>query len=132
MAYLSKGRDFKINNGKLVSFWLDTWLGDKPLCRAYRILYEVCLNQNSSVYDVKHEEWVIQFKVRLPLIIKEQWYELASKLNSISPNDSNHRVVCKWTANKQFTVKSVYSQLTNKMKMVLLIRSYGSKKFLNK
>jgi hypothetical protein len=27
------GREYKANNGKNVSFWLDTWLGDKPLSK---------------------------------------------------------------------------------------------------
>jgi hypothetical protein len=36
-----KGRVFKVNNGKLVSFWLDTSLEDKPLCKTYPILYEL-------------------------------------------------------------------------------------------
>jgi hypothetical protein len=27
-----RGRKFKVNNGKLVSFWLDSWFEDKPMC----------------------------------------------------------------------------------------------------
>jgi hypothetical protein len=42
-----KGRECKINNGRSISLWLDVWLGDKPLCTTYPILYELCLNQNS-------------------------------------------------------------------------------------
>jgi hypothetical protein len=47
------GREYKANNGKNVSFWLDTWLGGKPHCQSYPILFEQCLNQHSSVFDVK-------------------------------------------------------------------------------
>jgi hypothetical protein len=36
------------------------------------------------VLDVAQEEWVIQFKIRLPPMIREQWYELARKLNSVT------------------------------------------------
>jgi hypothetical protein len=27
------------------------------------LLYEICLNQNSSVFDVGNNGWVIQFKI---------------------------------------------------------------------
>jgi hypothetical protein len=64
-----RGRCCKIMNGKKVSFWLDPWLDDKPLCLSYPILYELCLNQGSSVYEVKRTEWVIQFRTRLQGII---------------------------------------------------------------
>jgi hypothetical protein len=41
--YLKDGA-FELNNAKLVSLWLDTWLHDKPLCSSYPILYELSLN----------------------------------------------------------------------------------------
>jgi hypothetical protein len=41
------------------------------------LLYEICLNQNNSVSDVGNNGWVIQFKVTLPPIVRDQWYELA-------------------------------------------------------
>jgi hypothetical protein len=93
-----KGREFKLGNGKLVSFWLDVWIGDEPLCKQYPILYELCLDQNSSVFDVANNEWVLQFKVRLPPIIREQWYDLAMKLNNVTLERGNDKVVWKWSA----------------------------------
>jgi hypothetical protein len=47
-----KRRTFRVNNGKLVSFWLGIWLDDIPMCQSYPVLYELCLNQTSSVYEV--------------------------------------------------------------------------------
>jgi hypothetical protein len=87
-------------------------VGDKPLCRAYPILYELCLNQNSSIHDVENEEWMIQFKIISPPIIIEQWYDLAAKLNIVTLDENKDKVVWKWTTSKQFTVKSVYEKLT--------------------
>jgi hypothetical protein len=52
-----RGRDCTINNRKKVSFWLDPWMDNKPLCQRYPILYELCLNQNSLVFDVIREDW---------------------------------------------------------------------------
>jgi hypothetical protein len=61
-----KGREYKVNNGKMMSFWRDLWTGDMPLCRKYPILFDLCENQDCSVYDVAREGLVIRFKVRLP------------------------------------------------------------------
>jgi hypothetical protein len=55
MPIYLRGRSFKLNNGKLVSFWLDPWLDDKPLCTYYPILYDLCLNAKSSMYGVHNE-----------------------------------------------------------------------------
>jgi hypothetical protein len=75
-----KGREYKLNNGKLISFWLGVWIGNEPLCTTYPILYDLCLEQNSSVYEVAVADWVLNFKIRLPPILRAQWYELAVEL----------------------------------------------------
>jgi hypothetical protein len=82
-----KGREYKINNRKSVSFWLDRWLDDKPLCVTYPILYGLCSNKRISVYDVWNEGWVIHFQIIHQEIARSQWYELAAKLNNVSLND---------------------------------------------
>jgi hypothetical protein len=57
-----KVREYKINNGKSVSFWLDNWLEDKPLCVIYPILYDLCSNKKISLHEVWSEGWVIHFQ----------------------------------------------------------------------
>jgi hypothetical protein len=44
--------------------------------------------------------------------VREQWYDLATKLNNMSMNDNTDHVIWKWSGRKQFMVKSVYQQLT--------------------
>jgi hypothetical protein len=44
--------------------------------------------------------------------LRDQWYELASKLNSISLNENKDEVRWRWAASKKFIVRSVYQQLT--------------------
>jgi hypothetical protein len=39
-----RGRGFKLNNGRHISFWKDVWLGDNPLCSTYPILFDICLD----------------------------------------------------------------------------------------
>jgi hypothetical protein len=50
-----KGREYKINNGRNISFWLDSWLDSKPLCVTYPILFDLCENQKISVHEAANE-----------------------------------------------------------------------------
>jgi hypothetical protein len=36
-----KGREYKLNNGKLISSWLDVWIANEPLWTTYPILYDL-------------------------------------------------------------------------------------------
>jgi hypothetical protein len=107
-----RGRGIKINNGEAVSLWLDTWLEELPLCQRYSVLYELVVNQSCSVKEVKEKGWVVQFKVRVQGLIREQWYELAMKLNNVNLNNERDEVYWKWTPSKKFTIKSMYEHLT--------------------
>jgi hypothetical protein len=51
------------------------------------------MNQNSSIHDVAMEDWVVQFKVRLPPLIREQWYDLDDKLNNVTLNKYKDKVI---------------------------------------
>jgi hypothetical protein len=55
----------------------------KPLCILYPVLYDLCLNPKCSVHEVYMNECVIPFKVTLLPVIRDQWYDLARKLNII-------------------------------------------------
>jgi hypothetical protein len=107
-----RGREYKINNGKLISFWTDSWLRGVPICVEYPILYELCTDQNISVSKVAQDGWAVHFRVRLSPIIRDQWYNLAQKLNEVVMNESKDAVIWKWAASRKFTVKSVYDHLT--------------------
>jgi hypothetical protein len=54
---------------------------------------------------------VIRFRIRLPPIIRHQWYELAAKLNNVILNENKDKVAWKWTASGSFSVKLVYEHL---------------------
>jgi hypothetical protein len=101
-----------VKNGKIASFWLDPWLESVPLCRSYSVLFELALNKNSSVFEVKERGWVIPFRIRLQGVLRAQWYELATKLNEVVLNEGPDEVSWKWSKNKMFSVKSIYEHLT--------------------
>jgi hypothetical protein len=50
-------------------------------------LYDLAENQDSFVHAVASDEWVIRFKVRSHGVIRDQWFELASKLNNVNLSD---------------------------------------------
>jgi hypothetical protein len=64
------------------------------------------------VYEVANDGCVIHFKIRLPPIIRDQWYELAAHLNTINLNENSDKPIWKWTDSRQFSAKSVYEHLT--------------------
>jgi hypothetical protein len=109
--YLKDG-EIKIKNAKYISFWLDSWLENSPLCQVYPILYDLTLNKNCSVAEVKEKGWVVQFRIRLQGLLRDQWYEMAAKLNRVSLCAKPDTVSWKWTVNRDFLVKSVYEHLT--------------------
>jgi hypothetical protein len=97
----------------MISFWLDHWMGDGPICMRFPMLYELAVNQKCSVYEVAEADRVIRFKIRFPPIIRDQWYSLASLLNEVNLSDNKDSVRWKWTSNKQFSMKLVYLHLTS-------------------
>jgi hypothetical protein len=55
---------------------------------------------------------VIPFKIILPPLIRDMWYELARRLNMVVLTMDEDKPVWKWIANKKFSVKYVYLELT--------------------
>jgi hypothetical protein len=41
------------------------------------------VNKTSSVWEVAQANWVIQFRIRLPAIVRSLWYEVANKLSQV-------------------------------------------------
>jgi hypothetical protein len=107
-----RGRGYKLNNGKHISFWKDIWLGDKPLCISYPVLFDLCVHQNCSVYEAAQNDWVINFKSKLHGILRDQWYHLAATLNTVILNGEQDKPFWKWTPSKSFRAKSVYEHLS--------------------
>jgi hypothetical protein len=67
-----RGGEYRVGNGKNISFWLDAWLDNEPLCIKYPMLYERCTNQKILMYGVAHAQWVVHFRVILQGILREQ------------------------------------------------------------
>jgi hypothetical protein len=87
-------------------------LGDKPLFLEYPILYDACTHKNSFVHDVAEKEWVVKFKFRLQVVLREQWNKLAARLNMVSLDNDKDRAIWKWNMLKKISLESVYTSLT--------------------
>jgi hypothetical protein len=48
------------------------------------------------VYEVTGAGCVVQFRIVLPPIVRNQWFDLATKLNIISLNEVKNEVRWKW------------------------------------
>jgi hypothetical protein len=101
------------------------------LCITYPILFDLCLNQKSSVHEVATGGWVIKFKCHIHGVIREQWYELARKLNLVTLSQDNDKVIWKWSKSGKFTVKYVYDHITKRMKVLHTVE-FGEQNFLSK
>jgi hypothetical protein len=82
------------------------------LCKQSLVLYDLCEDQKCSVSEVAEGGWVIQFIIRIPPLVRERWYDLATRLNNVTLNNNNDIALWKWLASRQFIVKSVYQHLT--------------------
>lgn len=50
--WMKLGSFYKIVNGKAVSFWDDTSLGDVPLKTQFPIIYSICADTKKTVYQM--------------------------------------------------------------------------------
>jgi hypothetical protein len=53
------------------------------------VLYDLCEDQKYSVSEVAEGGWVIQFIIRIPPLVRERWYDLATRLNNVTLNNNN-------------------------------------------
>jgi hypothetical protein len=49
--YLS-GRKITTHNGKRTMLWLDTWLGDKPICVVALVIFDLCAEKEIIVHQL--------------------------------------------------------------------------------
>jgi hypothetical protein len=70
-------------------------VGDKQLCQEYPVLYELCVDKENSVYQVQQEGWLLRFSIRLPNMIRAQWYDLTDKLNHVVLSDEKDITIWK-------------------------------------
>lgn len=110
------GAQYKVKNGRSVSFWEDSWLNDIPLILQYPSLYTFCRDKEATVHDCfDGENWNINFNRSLSEIDMNLWNSLMLDLQSIRVDDSEgeDEVIWALTKDKRFTTRSLYIFITH-------------------
>ena len=107
-----KGRTMTAKDGKATSFWLDTWILDRPLCSLYPVLFDMCLDKHISVHQFLVLHGQISFNRWLNPLLFEQWMSVVGIVYQHHFEDTKDIPVWKWTKGKIFSTNSVYEFLT--------------------
>lgn len=106
------GSSYKIVNGKAVSFWDDTWLGDVPLKTQFLIIYSICADTKKTVYQMcPNGEWTINIRRNLGGREMIEWNDLHTLLDEIQLNSDNDTMCWKLTKSGIYKTKSLYREL---------------------
>ncbi|PVH64222.1 hypothetical protein PAHAL_2G217500 [Panicum hallii] len=107
-----RGLKYVVRNGKKARFWLDVWLGECPLKICFPILYDACLQQTWSAYQVLHEG-VVDLTFRRAFGEREllEWEQLLGMVEGFVLTHEADSV--NWTLEKTgvFTTASLYREL---------------------
>jgi hypothetical protein len=109
--FLARG-SFKVKSGHQTSFWGDIWLDNRSLKDSYPCLYSIVRKKNASVADVLSTVPLnVSFRRSLRGMALDKWLELVGKLVTVQLTDQRDVFVWEPSANKKFTVKSMYLEL---------------------
>lgn len=110
------GANYKVKDGRMVSFWDDPWIGDAPIRVLYPTLYSYCNNKQSTVKECSHgENWTIDFNRSFNAYDWEQWNNLMTDLQEVKLEVSGEGDEIMWGLNKTgvFTTRSLYKFMTH-------------------
>lgn len=109
----SVGAHFDVQNGILAWFWLDTWIEDGPLWQAYPVLFQLATDTNLLVgATLRSSPLSVHFMRPLSPEDYVSWEELLGKISNVPLSQGPDTVGWGLTASKQFSVKSLYSKLS--------------------
>jgi len=94
-----KGRTIHTKNGKNTLFWLDSWLDNKPLSVVHSVLFDLCSNQEVTVFEFLRLEGQLSFNRWLPPFLFDQWWlNLVNTVFSYHFANSPDIVSWKWNS----------------------------------
>jgi hypothetical protein len=97
-------RSFEIQDGRMIRFWEDSWLGATTLKEQHHNLY--------NLYNIvrRKDATVANISFRRSLVAGNlhYWHDLVLKLSSINLTDSSERFKWSLNSNGRFTVNSMY------------------------
>jgi hypothetical protein len=101
----------KIVDGKDTYFWLDSWLGNKPLSIQFLVLCSHVQNPNASVADYHtNSGWALRFRQTLHRA-EEELGLLLESLDLVSLSENPDERFMRFGSDKSFSVKNCYYAL---------------------
>ena len=101
---------FKIMNGKQTHFWLDTWLGNRPLKDRFPTLFNIVrINHNSVAKVLSSVPLNISFRRNLVGRNLRDWHRIVNSLLDV--------FIWALHSSGSFSVKSIYVALINTMEL---------------
>ena len=103
---------FHIHDGTQTRFWIDTWLGTKPLCDQFSSLYNIVRRKHDTVVEVMRST-PLNISFRRPIVGDKliAWQRLVSKLIHVDLTNEADKFRWGLHANSQFSVQSMYCRL---------------------
>jgi hypothetical protein len=102
----------KIGDGKSTCFWLDSWLGNKPISVQFPALFSHVQSPNVLVVDCCTDNgWMLRFRHITSNRAQEELGLLLDRLNLVSLSEEPDRRFMRFGPNKNFSVKSCYYAL---------------------
>ena len=109
---------FTVGSGEKVLFWLDNWVGDKPLAEVFSDLFAVARDRKVTVssYIIANDEevnWGPTFRRNLTETEENNFSSLLDSLSQVSSNLNavDYRI---WTASKEgtFSISSFFTAIS--------------------
>lgn len=108
-----RGLEHVIGDGKKARFWKDIWLGKCPLKIFFSEIFEICNQQERTVFEVlKHGDINLTFRRTFGPREVIEWDSLVNMLENINLSGALDTV--KWVLEKSgdFSTASLYNKLT--------------------
>lgn len=109
----ARGLIYIVNNGRKARFWSDVWLGQCPFSIVYRRIFEICNEQNSTVYEVfRNNEINLTFRRSFGPVELEEWQHLLTQIREVQLQEGPDTVIWGLEKKGNFTTASLYKELT--------------------
>ncbi|XP_020102569.1 uncharacterized protein LOC109720094 [Ananas comosus] len=108
-----------LGDGRNIRLWTDIWIGEAPLSTVFPNLFAQTRNKNVKVsqsWSARGWRWRFLcrgFSDSTSSVSGRQLAQFKDHLIHNSPQNSPDKLKWRWTANQQFTVKSVYNFITD-------------------
>ena len=112
-SFLGLGH-FNVKDGTQTRFWVDTWLGNKPLKDKFPALFNIVRRKQDSIATVLSSPNLnISFRRNLTGRSLENWQRIVASLQQVNLMQERDVFVWNLKASGTFTIKSMYVALIN-------------------